>query len=366
MQPATFLVARSLLSASSSPGNAYLAGLSVVRTAPVAGDLSLLGGSVSVAAPVAGDGLIIAGSARIRAPIRGDLRAVGANLTIDETVGGDITAFGYEVRDSSRPGGNVFIVAANITLQNGAGGPVIVYGNNISLAGDFEDNVTIVATGRVALLASTTIRGALTYEAPEPALIPASATIQGGVTYTNVSYLPDVGTSRALAFMSIGFFLLVRIVGALILASLLAGLFPRLAETVAFRAHTSGSRDVLLATLLGFAIMVATPVLILLLALTFVGMGLALLLLVVYFLLALLALLYAGILIGSILVRRYAKREVVRWHDGTLGMLVLSLVSLVPFIGLFIVVLLFLFTAGTMLLIFFQYAFAREEDPPLS
>ena len=56
------------------------------------------------------------------------------------------------------------------------------------------------------------------------ASIPASATVAGGVEYTDASYLPDAGTSRVLALVSIGFFLFVRILGALILAGLLAGL----------------------------------------------------------------------------------------------------------------------------------------------
>ena len=73
----------------------------------------------------------------------------------------------------------------------------------------------------------------------------AGATIVGGVKYTNASYLPDVGTSRILALVSIGFFLFARILGALILAGLLSGLFPKFAETIvdrtAFPSRSRGS-----------------------------------------------------------------------------------------------------------------------------
>ena len=359
--PATFGAARSLLAASSSPGNAYFAGVSVVNTAPVSGDFSALGGSVVVTAPIAGDGLVFAGSASVRAPVAGDLRAVAGNIDIKEPVAGDLVAFGYDISDFGRPSGTIFIIAANTTLVAGAGGPVTVYGNNVSLAGDFADDVDIIAAGRLSLAASTTIRGALSYEAPEPAVIPASAKIIGGVHYTSASYLPDVGTSRMLAFVSIGFFLFARILGALILAGLLAGLFPRLAEAVVERASTERLRGILLTMLLGFAILVATPVLILLLALTFVGIGLALLLFILYALLALLTILYAGILVGGLLARRFARREIVRWHDGMLGMLALSLVLLVPVVGSLAGLLLALFSAGTLLLLFFHFAFPREE-----
>lgn len=358
--PASFVAARSLLAASSSPGNAYAAGVSVVLTAPVSGDFTAFGGSVVSAARVLGDELLVAGSISSRAKVSGDLRAAGGTITVAEPIAGDFTALGLSVHDSGRVAGSVFIIAANTTLTNGASGPVTIYGNNISLAGDFAGNVDIIASGRITLAASTTVRGKFSYEAPEPATIPASATIIGGITYTNASYLPDIGTSRILALINIGFFLFARILGALILAGLLAGLFPGLAEAVVERAYAERLRSILLTMLLGFAILVAAPVLIILLALTFVGIGLALLLLILYALLALFSLLYAGILLGSMFARRFAARETVLWRDGVLGMLALSLITLIPVIGPFLLLSLTIFSAGALLIIFFNFAFPHD------
>lgn len=362
--PASFAVGRSLIVASSSPGNTYAAGISVVGTAPIAGDFFAIGGSVVTTASVQGDELLFAGSVSSRALVAGDVRAVGGGVTVEGSIVGDLVALGFSVHNSNRTQGSTFIVAVDTTLSNGAGGPVILYGNNISLTGDFAGDVKVVATGRLSLGQDTVIHGKLSYEAPEPATIPASATVVGGIEYTNASYLPDAGTSRILALVSIGFFLFARILGALILAGLLAGLFPRLAEVVAERAYATRPRSILLTMLLGFGILVATPVLIIILTLTFVGIGLAFLLLVLYALLVLFALLYAGILIGSMLARRFRKRETVLWHDGVLGMLVLSFVTLVPYVGLFVACILALFTAGALLLIFFHFAFPHEEQTP--
>lgn len=359
--PASFSVAQSLVVASSSPGNTYAAGASTVLVAPVAGDFSAVGGSILTAASVGGDELLLAGSIHSRARVQGDVRALGGSITIDEPVKGDLVAFGYSVYDAGRAEGNIFIAAANTTLTNGASGPVTIYGNNVSLAGDFGDNVDIFASGRVVLAASTTIRGTLTYQAPEPALIPASARILGGIQYKNASYLPNIGTSRILALVSVGFFLFVRILGALLLAGLLAGLFPRLAEMVVERAYAGRPRDILLTTLLGFAIFVATPILCIILLLTFVGIGFAFLLLIAYALLVLLSFLYAGIILGGILARRYARREAILWHDGMLGMLALSIVALVPVVGFFAVFLLTVFSSGALLQTFFHFAFPHEE-----
>lgn len=360
--PASFSAAQSLVATSSSPGNSYAAGASVVLTAPVAGDFLACGGSVILAAPVSGDNFILAGSISSRSSMKGDFRAVGGSIDIDESVGGDLVAIGYSVRDSDRASGSVFIVAANATMSDGALGPVTIYGNNVSLAGDFASDVSIVASSRVALAPGTIIRGKLAYESPDKALIPASATIAGGITYTNAAYLPDVSTSRILAFVSIGFFIIARIIGALILAGMLAGLFPKFAEGLIGRVLRERPRDILLTELLGFAILVATPIVVAMLLLTFVGIGLALLIFVLYALLLLLSLVYAGVLLGGMFARRFIKREQILWHDGVLGMAILSLVALVPAVGLPIALLLTLFAAGLLLQTFFRFAFPRHED----
>ncbi len=362
--PASFVAAHSLLVASSSPGNVYATGVSIVLTAPVAGDFSAFGGSIITAAPITGDGLLIAGTISSRAQISGDFRAAGGSVNVEKPVTGDLIAFGFSVYDTGHAGGSVFVAAANAALLNGASGPVTVYGNTVSLAGDFASNVTVVTSGHLTLAPGTIIRGKLSYEAPDTATIPASATVLGGITYKNASYIPDSGASRALALVSIGVFLLVRILGALILAGLLAGLFPKLAEAVAEYAYQARPRSILLTMLLGFAAFVVTPVLFLMLALTFVGIGLAFLLLFAYALLALLALMYAGTLFGSMLVRRFSGRVTVLWRDGVLGMLALSLIMLVPFIGPLTVFFFTLFSAGTLLLLFFNFAFPREEHTP--
>lgn len=363
---ATFSADRSsLVVADPSPGNAYAAGASIVSTASVAGDLTALGGSVVSAGEVGGDALLLGGTVSERGPVAGDVRAAGGTVSSEAAIGGDLAAFGYSVTDSSHPGGSVLIIAADASVLKGATGPVTIYGNNVSLAGDFGADVSVVATGRLAVSASTTIAGRLSYQAPEPALLAPSVRIAGGVRYTSASYLPDAGTSKVLALLGIGIFLFVRVLGALIVAGLLAGLFPRLAEAVIERAYAPKARSVLLTTLLGFGILVATPVLIVLLFITFVGFGIGLLLSMLYGLLVLLGALYAGILLGGMLARRLRGRTDVLWRDGVIGMLALSLIALVPVVGLIVAFLFMTFATGALLQISFNFAFPREGTSEL-
>ena len=360
---ATFSASRTLYATSSAPGNAYVAGGNLILTAPITGDLSAVGGSIAVAADVDGDELLIGGSVSVRAPVAGDVRIIAGGATLNAPVGGDLIVAAYSVNILGRVDGSALLGGMEVRMMDGAEGPVRIYANNVALAGDFGGDVTILAGSRVRVAPGTHIRGALVYEAPEPTTLPPSVTVDGGVKYTSASYLPGTSASRALAFMGVAVFLLVRILGALILAGLLAGLFPRPAEEVVDMLLQGRLRRVLLTALLGFAVFVAVPVLILILALTFVGIGIALLLLFAYLLLTLLSLLYAGVALGNVLARRFGGREHVLWRDGVVGMLVLSVATLVPVLGPVLVALLTVFTAGALTLLFFRFAFQREAGP---
>lgn len=360
--PATFLASEEPLATTSAPGNSYIGGSSVVVTAPTMGDLVVTGGSIVSAGTVAEDATFVGGTVSVRAPIEGDLRVAGGNITIDEAVTGDVIIAGYRVDTNAHAGGSVFIAGANVSMASGAAGPVIVYANNVYLDGEFSGDIKVVAGGVVTLGSTAVVKGKFTYESPEPARVAETAVLKGPVEYTNASYLPNANASRSLAVVSVAVFLLVRILGALILAGLLAGLFPRLAEAVVLRATTRRTRSILLTALLGFAAVVATPILLVLLALTFVGIGLAMLLFIAYALLVFLAFMYAGILLGALFVRRFLGRETVLWHDGVLGMLALSLVALLPVIGWLIVLALTAFCAGVLLSLFFSVAFPRDTE----
>ncbi|MDO8408174.1 MAG: hypothetical protein Q7S95_02985 [bacterium] len=353
---------RSVVIATSSPGNTYALGASVVLAAPVSRDLAALGGTVVVASPIAGDALLIGGSVETRAPIAGDMRVISGSANIEKPVGGDLAALVLSLKGAGRVEGNVLVAALNATLTGGADGPVTIYGNAVTLGGDYKGDVRVVVGDHLTLLPSTTIHGSLVYQAPVPAFIPDSASVAGGITYTEASYLPGANVSRTLAFASIGIFFLARVLAILILAGLLTGLFPRFADAIIDEAYEGRTRHILLLMLLGFAAFVATPILLLLLTLTFIGLGLAILLFILYVLLVLLALVYAGVIVGGLFVRRFLRRERVGWSDGVLGTLVLSVVALVPVLGLLLVVLLASFAAGALLAIFFRFALGYVEE----
>ena len=363
---ATYINARTVVVSEPPEGNAYLAGTDVTVAVPVPGDVSAVGGTLTLAAPVEGDALLTGGTVTVERPVGGDARIAGAHVVVTAPVAGDLAIAGGTVIASSTA--TDLRVLGGTVQVTGSGGKAVIYGGNVYLSGSFAGDVEVIATDHLALAEGTQIAGSLKYDAPQQAEIPATATITNGVIYTGASsFLPTVEQAETFALAGASVFFVVRILAVLIAAALLAGLFPQFSQYVADRALAPSPGRFALLALLGFAVVFAAPVLIFLLLISFVGMAAAFLLLAAYVLLLMLGYLYAGIIAGAALGRNFFKRTFVTWKLALLGMLVLSLVGLVPVLGRLVVFILFLAATGALVSIAFRFAFSRyanDTDSP--
>ncbi|MFZ1987485.1 MAG: hypothetical protein WAV21_00405 [Minisyncoccia bacterium] len=350
----TFLV-------SEPENNVYAGGGDTLITTPVSGDLVAAGASVIVSSSVLEDATLAGGSIEVRKPVGGDLRVAGARIMVEDSVGGDLVAAGGTISVNASPS-FVWIAGARVDLMNGSQGPVTVYGSTVSLKGVFNGDVRVVASDRISLAEGTLIHGTLRYEAPQQADIPTSAYADGGIVYTGTSYLPTIQEARTFAIAGAGVFFVVRILAALIAVGLLAGLFSSFAQAVADRALARSVTQFILLTLLGFAVMVATPALVLVLFASFAGFGVALLLGAVYVLLMMLGYLYAGVIAGNALARSLRKRSKLLWRDAVLGMLVLSLIGVIPVLGWITILILVAVAVGSIVSLSYRFAFSNEKE----
>lgn len=356
---ATVTAARSLVVSEQQTANAYFAAGDLAVAAPVAGDLTAAGGSITVSEPVAGDAMLAGGTVDIRKPVAGDVRILAGHVVIESAVGGDLAAAAWTIDATATPD-YAFLVGDTVVMHAGARGDVRIYGANVSLAGTYAGNVVVSASDRLTLAPGTVIDGRLEYDAPQEADIPADAVVAGGVHFTGSSFLPTSQEAQTFAIAGAGIFLIVRILAVLIAAGLLAGLFPVFANAVADVSLRGLSRFGLLA-LLGFGVGVATPILIVLLTVTFAGIGVALVIGAAYVLLVLLAYLYAGVIAGAALARRLLKRPHVLWRDAIIGMLVLALITSIPFIGWIVLIVLWAAAMGAIVSLAYSFAFPHDD-----
>lgn len=354
---ATVQSARTIVVSEPVTDNLYLAGSDLTIAAPITGDLVASGGTLSVSAPVSGDALLAGGTVQVRKPVAGDVRAVGGELTFDSTVGGDLMIAGGTV-SASTTALDTHIAGGTVRVS-GSGGDVMVVGADVYLSGTIRGDVKVTASDKIFIAEGTAITGALKYDAPQQVAVPATATIAGGVTYTgSSSFLPTNEEAKQFAIAGAGVLLVVRIIAIVIAAGVVVGLFPRLAEMVVERTMLHSPRKSVLFTLLGFAALVVTPVLILFLLISFVGFALALLLAALYVLFLVLAYLYAGLIAGAALSRALFKKDRISWRTAVLGTVALYIVSSVPLLGALVVSLLTSLALGALIVIAYRAAFS--------
>jgi len=361
---ATLSAHRSVTLSSAAPDNAYLAGAQVTVTAPVAGDLSAIGGTISSYAPVQDDLLAIGGSVYVARPVGGDIRAIGGRVTITSSTTADVFAAGGSVSIAGKAG-TIIAIGSNVDLSGSSTGDVTVYGADVELSGTYEGDVTVVASNRLTLGPNTHIAGALHYKAPQQVSLPAGAQVDGGASYTgSYAYVPTSEEVRRYAVAGAAIFFVVRALAGVIAAGLIAGLFPAFAVAVSDRVLLGGPRRTVLLGLLGFALAVATPILLVLLFLSFVGVGVALILGSLYSLLVFLSYAFAGILVGAFLrhtlLYRFRGVRVFTWKDAVLGTLVVHAIELIPKGGFAITCILAALAAGAIATLSYSYAFRAD------
>lgn len=359
---ATFAGNDTLVISTPPEGNAYFFGGDVRISASTPADLAVFGGTITTSGAIAGDALLAGGTVDVQYPVAGDVRALGGRVLINAPVAGDLIAAGGSVVVTGKAQ-DVWIGGGAIDMRDGANGPVTLYGASVTLSGEFTGDVSVVVSDRIRLAEGAIIHGALKYNAPQEAEIAEGAQVLGGTTYTGSSrFLPTTEEAKAFAVAGLGVFFVVQILAGLVAVGLLAGLFPQLSHTVADRALGRSVGRFMLLTLIGFGAIVATPALILVLFISFVGIGVGLVIGAAYLLFLLLAYLYAGVLAGSALSRGIRKRPDISWRWAVLGMLILKLIDVVPGIGPLVTFILVSAAAGALLVTFYRFSWRREAE----
>lgn len=273
--------------------------------------------------------------------VEGDLSAVGGTVIVRGTVDGDLEAFGGNVQlaDTGRVAGDVEAVAGNVRIAGAVDGRTEAVGGNVyvgpeatlggleAAAGNVEVLGTIagdarLAGGTVVLHETATIEGNLTYSASE--FDDRGATVSGAVAEEE-----DIQVGPAWADPTIptwaGF--VYGVLAELLLGALILALLPAFATGAADQV----SEEPLYTGAIGLVALIAVPIVLVLVAITVVGIPLALLGALLYAFA-----IWAGVVLGEFAVGTWllSLADVHhRWAALVVGVVAVGLVGLVPILG---------------------------------
>ena len=308
--------------------SAYLAGSTVTVAGDIRGDLYCAGQTVDISGTVEGDVICAGQTVTISGTVLGNVRVAGQNVALNGQVGRSVTAFGQSVTLAS--GATVTtdatMYASSLQLDGKVGRDAVIGGQAVTVGGMVGRNATVVDR-QLSLGSAAHIGGTLDYTSNNEVQMNTGAVVAGQTQ----RHAPPTRTQSSDNSFAAHFWGVAYWFGAILVFGLfLLGLAPR-------SYHSSAQ---LMTAKLGWALLtgvvalVMAPIMAVLLMVTVIGLpaGLALLFLWLVALLASFA--YSSYALGQWLAERAAWK--LMWPSFSalvLGLVVLSLLMLIPFIG---------------------------------
>ena len=335
----------------------------------------LAGNTAIVAGVVDGDVFAAAERVEVTGEVRGSLYGAGESVTVTGDINGNAHLAGQDVELDARVGGSAFVAGQNLTLteESQIGRDGFLAGETVRSRGLVGKDVYFAAEtteldgkvhrdvrGRghqVALTSSSFVGGDLrvTAYSDDAVVLDDGATI-GGATEIEI----EEGDEHR-PFVSAGFYfgVIAKALAMLLLGLVLAALFPSL---VPERPTSSG--EVLREMGIGFVALVATPVVLLLVAVTVIGIPVSIVLGVLFLALLFLSSLVVAYFAGERLPM-FAQSGVGTALRTGLALLAVLLLTEVPFVGGGLCFLILIFGLGSILLHLRDlYVGRREPEAP--
>lgn len=306
-------------------GDLYVAGGTIIIDSTINGDLIAVGRTIMINGTVNGSIIAAGETITINGEVTHAVRVMGKTLNINGTIGRDLLVAGgeFSIASTSEIGGDLLLGAGTARIDG-------------LIKGDINSGVN-----RLTIASTASIQGKLNYISRNEANIQSGAQIRGTITHK----LPDVkkglGAGIGLWWIVIGFLM------TLVLGIIIVLLAPRRVKVVteSIRTHPWASLG------WGAVILVATPIIALIVCITIIGLPLGLIALVLYAIAIYLAQLFVGLLIGQLIIGAFRGVETRAALVGALalGLAILRLLGLIPFVGFFFGLATVLFGLGAIL-----------------
>ncbi len=309
----------------------FAAGENININAEMKDDVYLAGANVVINGPVEGDIIAIGSNVVINAEVKGNLRVAGSSVTIKGNVIKNVTAAGGMITvDSKAEIGRNLLIAGGIVEINGkvnknlygAGGQVIL---NNEISGSAY--LSIDPEGKLILYPETNVAGNLEYTARQTADIKTGAKIGNEEKFSQwqkkQKMTPNVAVLKWLAW-------LVMLLGTIIAGLVLVTLFKELI----LKSQKIIDKKVLISILKGFVYLIVTPFVLIILAITLIGLPLAFILGALYFIFLYISKIFVAVFVGEKIIKFFNKKQEAQLIWSMIaGLVVLFILFSIPYFG---------------------------------
>ncbi len=311
----------------------FAAGDEVVIAGTVNGDAYVAGGNVIVEGVINGDLLVAGGTVTVKGRVDEDIRAAAGNLVVSGEIGGNVTLVGGSVRieESAIVAGSVASAAGSLNIFGQVGKDVNLGAGDALIAGKIGRNVK-AGVGKLSLTSNARVGGNLNYWSENQASVDQGAVVIGENNFNEIEQKQNADKTFGSAITAgTVFFKIIWYLAAILVGVLLILIAPKFVSSVSDKVTARP-----LASLgVGFAVLLITPIIVVLLMVTLVGLPLAFILLFAYLISIYLAKIFVSLAVGRLLIGKSSKKKAL-WVVFALGLAVYEFLTLVPILGMFV------------------------------
>lgn len=302
-------------------GAYYVAGDTVTVAGTIKGDLYCAGKNVFVTGTIEGDVFCAGQNIKVAANVDGDVRLAGQTVTVDGIISRNVTVFGdvVDIAKTAVIGRDLNGASSNFTVDGKVTRDATIGGSSITVLGSIGRDLG-ADSENLSINEGALVNGWVRYTSINEASI-AKGAVKGEVRYTKQEHSDQAAESNAAIVSSFIYMLLafaVLSLGIVLVA-------PQQVNAVA----AVGTKRLGMSILLGVFMLLAAPILLVLIALTFVGIPLAILLGLVWILILVLSGPMFAYYIGRLLLRKHTDNAVWTMLVGAAVVVVLFIVPVV-------------------------------------
>jgi cytoskeletal protein CcmA (bactofilin family) len=327
----------------------------------VNGDVYVAGGQVLVDGRINGDLLVAGGTITVSGVVSQDARVAGGQVTVNGQIGRNLTVAGGDVdlSESAAVKGGLVSAGGRVRLAAPVGTDARIAAGSVIVSGPIKGSLNAM-TGDLRLTSRASVAGGVTYWSQDQASVDPGASIAGGV---HRKALPEFSRPRKETLLGAlaGVVIVAKLVSAastLILGLFLIYLFPGYTQSAVatLSARPGASFGI------GLLALIVTPIAAIMLLVTVLGLPIGLMAIALYLVAIFLVRVFVILWLGRVLLA-WRGNEVRNTWALVLGLIVYSMLTLIPFVGGFVALCAILFGLGATLLADRSlYAAAREKD----
>ncbi|NPV90165.1 MAG: hypothetical protein HPY50_05270 [Firmicutes bacterium] len=342
-------------------GPLFVAGNNVVINADVDGDVFAAGENITVNGKINGDLLAAARTLSINSTVTGDIRCAAENIDFKGETAQSLTAFCSIFRGmgSSLVNRDAVIFAGNVDLSGKIGRDLLGSAGQVGINGSIEGDVRLWEVQRLSLNSTAVVGGSITYRSPEEAAVAPGAKVAGTknwepIAETTPAERPKEGINW---FGQVAGF-----AAGVLLWGLLTLMFPKMWV----RLSQAVEKDPWPVLGWGLLALLLTPLAIILLLVTVIGIPISLLLLMAYVTLLLASKVIVGDALGRFLAERFGwVGRVPAILPFMIGFLALKLLVNIPVAGFLLSLVVMCTALGVVIICIHQWRKAPAPEPPV-